>query len=32
MLRGLEDLFGLDHLGYARKSAPTPLDQFLSRQ
>jgi hypothetical protein len=29
LLRGLEDLFALDHLGYALKPAPTPLDQFL---
>jgi hypothetical protein len=29
MLRGLEDLFGLAHLGYAQKPAPTPFDEIL---
>jgi hypothetical protein len=28
LLRGLEDLFGLDHLGYAQKASPTPFDQL----
>jgi hypothetical protein len=32
MLRGLEDLFELDHLGYAQKPAPTPFDEFLKQQ
>jgi phosphatidylinositol-3-phosphatase len=32
LLRGLEDLFGLNHLGYARQAEPTPLDEFLNQQ
>lgn len=29
LLRGLEDVFGLEHLGYAQKPKPTPFNDLL---